>query len=188
MLAYSFNQYCGCYDTCDGAVFWISSRALCGSGSGRFNKPCDFLNSARERTQCSLLHPAPQIEIHFKYWAHSALHYPISASASVIGRSQLQEPNELSLFLAWRQLTDITCLCLLFSQAPKETLAKSVLAELPQQVTQYFKQRNLSPRNMMPEWKFEAWSSHCMLPKSTYCLQKKNPWPFWRTKRMPFYK
>uniref|UniRef100_A0AAY5F4B3 Copine-2 n=1 Tax=Electrophorus electricus TaxID=8005 RepID=A0AAY5F4B3_ELEEL len=32
-----------------------------------------------------------------------------------------------------------------FRNAPKETLAKSVLAELPQQVTQYFKQRNLSP-------------------------------------------
>uniref|UniRef100_A0A3Q4GR82 Copine C-terminal domain-containing protein n=1 Tax=Neolamprologus brichardi TaxID=32507 RepID=A0A3Q4GR82_NEOBR len=30
-----------------------------------------------------------------------------------------------------------------FRNAPKETLAKSVLAELPQQVTQYFKQRNL---------------------------------------------
>uniref|UniRef100_A0A8C2B540 Copine-2 n=1 Tax=Cyprinus carpio TaxID=7962 RepID=A0A8C2B540_CYPCA len=38
-----------------------------------------------------------------------------------------------------------------FRNAPKETLAKSVLAELPQQVTQYFKQKNLS--------------SHCMLPK-----------------------
>uniref|UniRef100_A0A8C7PVI6 Copine-3 n=1 Tax=Oncorhynchus mykiss TaxID=8022 RepID=A0A8C7PVI6_ONCMY len=33
-----------------------------------------------------------------------------------------------------------------FRNAPKETLAKSVLAELPQQVTQYFKQRNLSPK------------------------------------------
>uniref|UniRef100_A0A8C2JTK6 Copine-2 n=1 Tax=Cyprinus carpio TaxID=7962 RepID=A0A8C2JTK6_CYPCA len=31
-----------------------------------------------------------------------------------------------------------------FRNAPKETLAKSVLAELPQQVTQYFKQKNLS--------------------------------------------
>ncbi|KAI4873860.1 hypothetical protein NFI96_012989 [Prochilodus magdalenae] len=38
-----------------------------------------------------------------------------------------------------------------FRNAPKETLAKSVLAELPQQVTQYFKQRNLSPRNTVPE-------------------------------------
>uniref|UniRef100_A0A8C2D339 Copine-2 n=1 Tax=Cyprinus carpio TaxID=7962 RepID=A0A8C2D339_CYPCA len=38
-----------------------------------------------------------------------------------------------------------------FRNAPKETLAKSVLAELPQQVTQYFKQRNLSPSNTMPE-------------------------------------
>lgn len=37
-------------------------------------------------------------------------------------------------------------------QAPKETLAKSVLAELPQQVTQYFKQRNLPPINPAPEW------------------------------------
>uniref|UniRef100_A0A8C6M559 Copine-2 n=1 Tax=Nothobranchius furzeri TaxID=105023 RepID=A0A8C6M559_NOTFU len=35
--------------------------------------------------------------------------------------------------------------------APKETLAKSVLAELPQQVTQYFKQRNLPPINPAPE-------------------------------------
>uniref|UniRef100_A0A8C2D3L4 Copine-2 n=2 Tax=Cyprinus carpio TaxID=7962 RepID=A0A8C2D3L4_CYPCA len=43
-----------------------------------------------------------------------------------------------------------------FRNAPKETLAKSVLAELPQQVTQYFKQRNLS---------------HCMLPKPANCLQ-----------------
>ncbi|KAG7468686.1 hypothetical protein MATL_G00145620 [Megalops atlanticus] len=38
-----------------------------------------------------------------------------------------------------------------FRNAPKETLAKSVLAELPQQVTQYFKQRNLSPSNTAPE-------------------------------------
>uniref|UniRef100_A0A672HYT8 Copine-2 n=1 Tax=Salarias fasciatus TaxID=181472 RepID=A0A672HYT8_SALFA len=38
-----------------------------------------------------------------------------------------------------------------FRNAPKETLAKSVLAELPQQVTQYFKQRNLPPRNSAPE-------------------------------------
>uniref|UniRef100_A0A8B9KFR0 Copine-2 n=1 Tax=Astyanax mexicanus TaxID=7994 RepID=A0A8B9KFR0_ASTMX len=38
-----------------------------------------------------------------------------------------------------------------FRNAPKETLAKSVLAELPQQVTQYFKQRNLSPSNTVPE-------------------------------------
>uniref|UniRef100_A0A671M8Q5 Copine-2-like n=1 Tax=Sinocyclocheilus anshuiensis TaxID=1608454 RepID=A0A671M8Q5_9TELE len=38
-----------------------------------------------------------------------------------------------------------------FRNAPKETLAKSVLAELPQQVTQDFKQRNLSPSNTMPE-------------------------------------
>ncbi|XP_043563079.1 copine-2 isoform X3 [Chiloscyllium plagiosum] len=34
--------------------------------------------------------------------------------------------------------------------APKETLAKSVLAELPQQVVQYFKQRNLPPVNSDP--------------------------------------
>lgn len=39
-----------------------------------------------------------------------------------------------------------------FRNAPKETLAKSVLAELPQQVTQYFKQRNLPPINPAPEW------------------------------------
>uniref|UniRef100_A0A669EF66 Copine-2 n=1 Tax=Oreochromis niloticus TaxID=8128 RepID=A0A669EF66_ORENI len=38
-----------------------------------------------------------------------------------------------------------------FRNAPKETLAKSVLAELPQQVTQYFKQRNLPPINPAPE-------------------------------------
>uniref|UniRef100_A0A8C5C9U0 Copine-2 n=1 Tax=Gadus morhua TaxID=8049 RepID=A0A8C5C9U0_GADMO len=38
-----------------------------------------------------------------------------------------------------------------FRNAPKETLAKSVLAELPQQVTQYFKQRNLSPSNQAAE-------------------------------------
>uniref|UniRef100_A0A8C7EZI0 Copine II n=1 Tax=Oncorhynchus kisutch TaxID=8019 RepID=A0A8C7EZI0_ONCKI len=38
-----------------------------------------------------------------------------------------------------------------FRNAPKETLAKSVLAELPQQVTQYFKQRNLSPSNTASE-------------------------------------
>ncbi|XP_039618903.1 copine-2 isoform X1 [Polypterus senegalus] len=37
-----------------------------------------------------------------------------------------------------------------FRNAPKETLAKSVLAELPQQVTQYFKQRNLAPINSEP--------------------------------------
>ncbi|XP_072135563.1 copine-2 isoform X2 [Mobula birostris] len=34
-----------------------------------------------------------------------------------------------------------------FRNAPKETLAKSILAELPQQVVQYFKQRNLPPVN-----------------------------------------
>uniref|UniRef100_A0A8D0AR03 Copine-3 n=1 Tax=Sander lucioperca TaxID=283035 RepID=A0A8D0AR03_SANLU len=38
-----------------------------------------------------------------------------------------------------------------FRNAPKETLAKSVLAELPQQVTQYFKQRNLPPTNTTPK-------------------------------------
>ncbi|XP_023675549.2 copine-2-like isoform X1 [Paramormyrops kingsleyae] len=38
-----------------------------------------------------------------------------------------------------------------FRNAPKETLAKSVLAELPQQVTEYFKQRNLSPSNWAAE-------------------------------------
>lgn len=43
-------------------------------------------------------------------------------------------------------------LALFLWQAPKETLAKSVLAELPQQVTQYFKQRNLPPINPAPEW------------------------------------
>uniref|UniRef100_A0A8C9WAQ0 Copine-2 n=1 Tax=Scleropages formosus TaxID=113540 RepID=A0A8C9WAQ0_SCLFO len=38
-----------------------------------------------------------------------------------------------------------------YRNAPKETLAKSVLAELPQQVTQYFKQRNLAPKNSTPD-------------------------------------
>ncbi|XP_066569603.1 copine-2 [Amia ocellicauda] len=38
-----------------------------------------------------------------------------------------------------------------FRNAPKETLAKSVLAELPHQVTQYFKQRNLTPSSAEPE-------------------------------------
>uniref|UniRef100_A0A8C2Z5T1 Copine-3 n=1 Tax=Cyclopterus lumpus TaxID=8103 RepID=A0A8C2Z5T1_CYCLU len=38
-----------------------------------------------------------------------------------------------------------------FRNAPKETLAKSILAELPQQVTQYFKQRNLPPTNTAPK-------------------------------------
>lgn len=32
-------------------------------------------------------------------------------------------------------------------QAPKETLAKAVLAELPQQVVQYFKHQNVPPIN-----------------------------------------
>lgn len=35
-------------------------------------------------------------------------------------------------------------------QAPKETLAKAVLAELPQQVVQYFKHQNLPPINSEP--------------------------------------
>ncbi|POI31052.1 hypothetical protein CIB84_005197 [Bambusicola thoracicus] len=34
--------------------------------------------------------------------------------------------------------------------APKETLAKAVLAELPQQVVQYFKHQNLPPINLEP--------------------------------------
>ncbi|MBN3285758.1 CPNE2 protein, partial [Polyodon spathula] len=38
-----------------------------------------------------------------------------------------------------------------FRNAPKETLAKSVLAELPQQVSQYFKQKNLTPCSSDPE-------------------------------------
>ncbi|KAM8891248.1 copine-2 isoform 2-T8 [Spinachia spinachia] len=38
-----------------------------------------------------------------------------------------------------------------FRNAPKETLAKSVLAELPQQVVQYFKQRNLPPTITAPK-------------------------------------
>ena len=40
--------------------------------------------------------------------------------------------------------------CPLRSQAPKETLAKAVLAELPQQVVQYFKHQNLPPINSEP--------------------------------------
>lgn len=36
------------------------------------------------------------------------------------------------------------------SQVPKETLAKAVLAELPQQVVQYFKHQNLPPINSEP--------------------------------------
>uniref|UniRef100_A0A8D0AIN9 Copine-2 n=1 Tax=Sander lucioperca TaxID=283035 RepID=A0A8D0AIN9_SANLU len=43
-----------------------------------------------------------------------------------------------------------------FRNAPKETLAKSVLAELPQQVTQYFKQRNLPPTNTTPNIQCES--------------------------------
>ncbi|XP_040471618.1 copine-2 isoform X3 [Falco naumanni] len=37
-----------------------------------------------------------------------------------------------------------------FRNAPKETLAKAVLAELPQQVVQYFKHQNLPPINTEP--------------------------------------
>ncbi|XP_060537531.1 copine-2 isoform X4 [Pantherophis guttatus] len=37
-----------------------------------------------------------------------------------------------------------------FRNAPKETLAKAVLAELPQQVVQYFKHQNLAPLNSEP--------------------------------------
>ncbi|XP_068811466.1 copine-2 isoform X2 [Struthio camelus] len=37
-----------------------------------------------------------------------------------------------------------------FRNAPKETLAKAVLAELPQQVVQYFKRQNLPPINSEP--------------------------------------
>ncbi|KAL7978715.1 hypothetical protein Chor_013204 [Crotalus horridus] len=37
-----------------------------------------------------------------------------------------------------------------FRNAPKETLAKAVLAELPQQVVQYFKHQNLPPLNSEP--------------------------------------
>uniref|UniRef100_A0A8D0BB15 Copine-2 n=1 Tax=Salvator merianae TaxID=96440 RepID=A0A8D0BB15_SALMN len=37
-----------------------------------------------------------------------------------------------------------------FRSAPKETLAKAVLAELPQQVVQYFKRQNLPPINSEP--------------------------------------
>ncbi|NXP35028.1 CPNE2 protein, partial [Leiothrix lutea] len=37
-----------------------------------------------------------------------------------------------------------------FRNVPKETLAKAVLAELPQQVVQYFKQQNLPPINSEP--------------------------------------
>lgn len=37
-----------------------------------------------------------------------------------------------------------------FRNAAKETLAKAVLAELPQQVVQYFKHKNLPPTNSEP--------------------------------------
>lgn len=37
-----------------------------------------------------------------------------------------------------------------FRNAPKETLAKAVLAELPQQVVQYFKHKNLLPSSCEP--------------------------------------
>ncbi|XP_009075009.1 PREDICTED: copine-2-like, partial [Acanthisitta chloris] len=37
-----------------------------------------------------------------------------------------------------------------FRNVPKETLAKAVLAELPQQVVQYFKHQNLPPINSEP--------------------------------------
>uniref|UniRef100_A0A8C5RJQ4 Copine C-terminal domain-containing protein n=2 Tax=Elapidae TaxID=8602 RepID=A0A8C5RJQ4_LATLA len=37
-----------------------------------------------------------------------------------------------------------------FRSAPKETLAKAVLAELPQQVVQFFKHQNLPPLNSEP--------------------------------------
>uniref|UniRef100_U3FX88 Copine-2 n=1 Tax=Micrurus fulvius TaxID=8637 RepID=U3FX88_MICFL len=37
-----------------------------------------------------------------------------------------------------------------FRSAPKETLAKAVLAELPQQVVQFFKHQNLPPHNSEP--------------------------------------
>lgn len=44
----------------------------------------------------------------------------------------------------------LTLLPFLLFQAPKETLAKAVLAELPQQVVQYFKHQNLAPLNSEP--------------------------------------
>lgn len=110
--------------------------------------------------------------------ASSLRRYPISLpdmTAIPVRWQQLQLPNEqfqLPGMLSDGRLTPF-CVCVWFSQAPKETLAKSVLAELPQQVTQYFKQRNLSPSNTVPEWKLEASSSHCMLPKSTVYKKKK---------------
>ncbi|NXU81592.1 CPNE2 protein, partial [Oreotrochilus melanogaster] len=52
-------------------------------------------------------------------------------------RSQTGEeaPRDIVQFVPFRD----------FRNAPKETLAKAVLAELPQQVVQYFKHQNLPP-------------------------------------------
>lgn len=168
MLTYSFNQYCGRYEAaCGGSVFWMSSRALCGSGSGSFadhgtsstvresthNAPCGIL-----RNKLKFISSAERVH----YFITQSAHLP-QWQGDRSFRTLMSNPY-FCHGIIWLHL----CLCLLFSpQAPKETLAKSVLAELPQQVTQYFKQRNLSPRNTMAEWKFEAWSSHCMLPKCT---------------------
>lgn len=60
--------------------------------------------------------------------------------------------------------------CSFFSQAPKETLAKSVLAELPQQVTQYFKQRNLPPSNQAPEWDTPEEPTCCTIAQQNLSL------------------
>ena len=70
--------------------------------------------------------------------------WKVSLSSNNIDHNH-QYSKDLSGFI-------LCSLALVLRQAPKETLAKSVLAELPQQVTQYFKQRNLPPINPAPEW------------------------------------
>uniref|UniRef100_A0A8C7Z2I6 Copine-2 n=1 Tax=Oryzias sinensis TaxID=183150 RepID=A0A8C7Z2I6_9TELE len=66
----------------------------------------------------------------------------LDGDASVLRSSEGEEAvRDIVQFVPFRD----------FRNAPKETLAKSVLAELPQQVTQYFKQRNLPPANSAPK-------------------------------------
>lgn len=68
-------------------------------------------------------------------------------------------------------------IALFLRQAPKETLAKSVLAELPQQVTQYFKQRNVPPINPAPEWdavKTRAYRLYNSSTKPVFSLTANN--------------
>lgn len=82
-------------------------------------------------------------------------------------RSDLYKPQFLHLcsaiLLSNKLIISLFCSrSLARSQAPKETLAKSVLAELPQQVTQYFKQRNLPPANPAPEWDAPETTTHAL--------------------------